>query len=120
MTTVAKKVGGPKNLLLIVAGGGAFVYKVSELGVKKGYNAIKLKIISHRAADSRCGKEYVVIADGKDCGGLAFTIGEKYRVLEIDADAILVEKLGDTNNPHFVSGIFLAAISNFRLEEQNL
>ena len=44
LTTVAKKVGGPKNLVLIIAGTGAAVYKGSEIVVKKTVKEIKKKI----------------------------------------------------------------------------
>ena len=42
-----------------------------------------------------------------------FRVGDEYRVLECDEDAILIEVLGDPNNPYFVSGALLATISDF-------
>jgi hypothetical protein len=113
MTTAAKKVGGPKNLFLIVAGSGAVMYKLGEIGVKQGYKVIKSKITRRNIIDSRCGKEYCVTENGKDENGLTMNIGDRYRVLEIDGDAILIEKIGDAQSPYFVSCTFLRSISDF-------
>lgn len=46
-TTAAKKVGSPKNLVLIIAGTGAAVYKGREIVVKKTVKEIKKKIRIH-------------------------------------------------------------------------
>ena len=45
--------------------------------------------------------------------GLEFKIGDQFRVLESDKDAILIEKIGDNNNPYFVSAELLKNISDF-------
>lgn len=37
----------------------------------------------------------------------------RFRVLECDGDAVLVEVVGNTDNPHFVSRAFLVSISAF-------
>lgn len=52
-----------------------------------------------------------------DSNGLVFNVGDNYRVLNHDGDAILVEKLGDGNNPYYVSADFLKEISEFYLDE---
>ena len=51
LTTAAKKVGGPKNLVLIIAGTGAAVYKGSEIVVKKTVKEIKKKIRIHQLTE---------------------------------------------------------------------
>ena len=43
LTTNAKKVGGPANLVLIIAGLGASVYKFGEVLINKGVNVVKNK-----------------------------------------------------------------------------
>lgn len=113
MTAWAKKVGGPKNLVAILLASGAVIYKVGEVGVKEGIKIIK-----------RCnkGKEkiaidvdnfYVVKSYGKSNEGLEFNTGDRYKVIESDEDAILIEKIGDSNNPYFLSSDFLRSISDF-------
>ncbi len=102
LTTAAKKVGGPKNLVLIIAGTGAVVYKGSEIVVKKTVTEI---------ADT---KVYSVTAEGISNEGLAFKIGDQFRVLETDKDAVLIEKIDDDNNPYFVSEELLTNISNYK------
>ena len=50
---------------------------------------------------------------GKSNEGLQFAVGDTFRVLEIAADAVLIEKIGDPNNPYFVSSDLLHSISDF-------
>lgn len=45
---------------------------------------------------------------------LAFELGDRFKVLEFDGDAILIEKIGDSNNPYVVSSEFLEKISNYK------
>lgn len=50
---------------------------------------------------------------GKSSEGLIFNVGDSYQVLERDKDAVLIKKIGDTNNPCFVSAELLYSISDF-------
>ena len=110
LTTVAKKVGGPKNVVLRIAGTGAVIYKGGEIVVKKIIKKINKEEL-HRTSDSMV---YSVTAEGVSNDGLKFKIGEKIRVLETDKDAILIEKIGEDNNPYFVSEEMLKNISNYK------
>lgn len=112
ITTWAKRVGGPRNLVIIFMAGGAIVGKVSEVGVKAGIGYIRGKT-SKLKGNANNSKVYDVLSYGKSNEGLEFKIGDKFAVLEIDADAVLIEKIGDHNNPYFVSAQFLRTISNF-------
>lgn len=114
MTIMAKKVGGPKNLAVIIAGVGAVasvaLYKGGEIvaeKVRKKKNKEKLKETSDSIV-------YSVTVDGVSDDGLEFKIGDQFRVLETDKDAVLIEKIGDDNNPYFVSVEFLEMISNYK------
>lgn len=114
MTIMAKKVGGPKNLAVIIAGVGAVasvaLYKGGEIvaeKVRKKKNKEKLKETSYSIV-------YSVTVDGVSDDGLEFKIGDQFRVLETDKDAVLIEKIGDDNNPYFVSVEFLEMISNYK------
>ncbi len=52
--------------------------------------------------------------DGADSGAkLTLHSGDSFRVLECDGDAILIEVIGNPNNPYMVSGQFLATVSAF-------
>ena len=108
MTTAAKKVGGPKNLFLLTLGAGGAIYKCGEMVVKKAYHTVKS--LTDKAEISQV---YKVIADGKDGKNLVFNVGDTYRVLESDGESVLIEKIGDSNNPYFVSADFLRSVSDF-------
>lgn len=113
MTTWAKKVGGPKQLFGLILGGGALIGG----GAVAGGNAIKTKY-SEAQANKRREEEaavlYTVNADGRSNEGLSFKVGDTFRVLDSDGDAGLIEKMGDENNPYFVSLKFLSNISDYK------
>ena len=114
ITSKSKRVGGPINLLLLTGVIGAAVYKVSEIGVKKGIKSFK----AHHATKPKCLKVnaniYSVTSLGTSDEGVEFPIGTKIKVLETDGDSVLIEKIGDGNNPYFVSKEFLHTISDFK------
>ena len=112
LTSLAKKVGGPKNLIALIAGGGAILGG----GTVAAGGALKKKIIAEyqrklQAADAAV--IYTVNEEGKSNEGLVFNVGDTFRILETDGDAGLIKKIGDTNNPYYVSLKFLANISDF-------
>ena len=109
MTTMAKSVGGPSRLFGIVAVGGYTVIRTLEAGGK----AVVKKLFSGKSKDKIKGKTFSVTSDGKDEQGLVFKAGDKYKVWESDKDSIMIEKIGDSNNPYFVSAKFLRSISDF-------
>ena len=111
LTTAAKKVGGPNSLVLIIAGAGAVVYKGGEVAVKHTVKAIKNK---KQLPEATITKMYTVTASGMSNEGLEFKIGDQFRVLESDKDAVLLEKIGDNNNPYFVSAELLKNISDYK------
>ncbi len=114
LTSMAKKVGGPKRLVGILVGGGALL---GGGGVAGGY-ALKKKISSAQAKKKKEAEAaiiYTVNMEGKSNEGLLFKVGETFRVLETDGDAGLIEKIGDENNPYFVSLKFLSTISDYKL-----
>ena len=110
ITTAAKKVGGPKNLIGLIFGGGTIVGG----GVVAGVSAIKKKVVSkfeQKESEIKAAIIHTVKVEGKCNEGLAFSVGDQYRILELDGDAALIEKIGDKNNPYFVSAKFLNSIS---------
>ena len=108
MTTTAKKVGGPKNFLLIIAGSGAVGYKLSEEIIKK----IKKKIKTFK--QQKATPLYNILSYGISNEGLIFNKNDKFKVLEKDGDAVLIEKIGDSNNPYFVPAELLYKISDYK------
>jgi len=112
MTTVVKALGGPKKAAMIVGGG---------LLVTGGALYAVISLINQRSEPLRSkGQVFTVLRDGETGKDLTFQSGDRYRVLERDGDAVLVEVIGRTDNPHFVSGEFLATISDFPAEETEI
>lgn len=108
MTTLAKKVGGPKNLAAITLAVGYLAIRPAEAGVKRVVAAI-------RQRDTPCptkGRTFLVTADG-EYAGLAVTASDQFEVLECDGDAILIALLGREGNPYFVPAEFLSSVSSF-------
>ena len=107
MTTLAKKTGGPLGLAGVLTGTGFVVGAlVGRAWAMSRANQGALKIQ---------GKAFEVKSPGTDEQGLAFNIGDTYTVLEMDGNAVLIEKDGDSDNPYFVSAEFLRDISDFPL-----
>lgn len=110
MTSLAKKVGGPAQLSLIIAAGGYLVIRpveaVGKMAIKKGISRIRI----HKYSDAI----FTINSNAIDNQGLEFKKASEFRVLEIDNDAVLVEIIGDNNNPYFVSKSFLHTISDFK------
>lgn len=111
ITTWSKKMGGPLNFLIAVGVCGYAVGRTVEaLGKPIVINAKKY-IENKKTANSDV---YVVHTEVLNNEGMHFTINDKFRVLGIADDAVLIEKDGDNNNPYFVSADLLHSISNFK------
>ena len=110
MTNLAKKFGGPQYLGIAVAVGGYTVFRIGEAGIKKVVKTIRKH---SKEIKTLCQKTYVVHSIGKSNEGLFFNKGDKYRVLAQDKESVLIEKIGDRNNPYFISSELLCSISNF-------
>ena len=113
MTTLAKKVGGPKKLAILTFGGGYLILRGVEAGTKKCVKTVKKHLNKNIREYDDTNVIYEVTLEGKDEYGLEFSVGDKYRVIKSDGEAILIEKIGDLNNPYCVSIDFLRTISNF-------
>lgn len=113
MTTLAKKVGGPKNLAALTIGCGYLFLRGVEAVSKKGVKIVKKQYNRNKKINKDKDIIFEVTSESVNKNGLKFCIGDKYRVLESDDGSILIEKLGDLNNPYFVSADFLRTISDF-------
>jgi len=112
MTTVAKKVGGPKQLLALVAAGGYVIIRGAEAGGKKVIKLVKKD--NKEKSTSKVLPAYKFIIDGKDDKGLIFSSGDVFYVAARHDDVILIEKEKDDNNPYFVSVDWLMKVSSFK------
>lgn len=112
MTTVAKKVGGPKQLLALVAAGGYVIIRGVEAGGKKVIKLVKKD--NKEKSTSKVLPAYKFIIDGKDDKGLIFSSGDIFYVAARHDDVILIEKEKDDNNPYFVSVDWLMKVSSFK------
>ena len=104
MVTLAKKVGSPVGFLGIVAAGGYVVLRTVEGGIRTVITQ-KARVIENET--------FTVTSSGIDEQGLSFAVGDQFRVMEWDGDTVQIEKMGNVNNPYFVSAEFLRSISNF-------
>lgn len=112
MTTVAKKVHGPVNLLLLAGATGAVLYKGGEMVVKQCIKTIKERKATKPAIEAN-EKLFNVTLAGRSNEEIEFVVGDQFRVLESDGDSVLIEKIGDSNNPYFVSAEVLHNISDY-------
>lgn len=112
ITTTSKKVNGPVNLLLLTGVAGAAVYKCGEIAVKKCVKAFRAHKENKPAFEAE-GTLHHVTEPGKSNEGLVFAVGDQFRILEADGDAVLIERIGDENNPYFVSTELLYNISDY-------
>lgn len=110
ITTWSKKMGGPLQLLGAVAVGGYVVIRTFEAGGKTVFKKVKKSLNSK---DKVIIGSYVVNVAGKSNEGVQFEVGDQFHVLEITGDIVLIEKIGDLNNPYFVSADLLRSISDF-------
>lgn len=115
ITTLSKAVGGPKNLIGLLIGGGIAVgTALGTGGTLLTQKVIKIKKKSKDISYLENGKIFTVSVEHKDNNGLELKIGDKFKILESDGNSILIEKLGDANNPYFVSRNILKSISDFK------
>ena len=112
-----KALGGPKRAavvgLAVVGTTGYVVLRMAEAGGKRGIGALKSAIKKRNAPCELEDRVFTVRTDGTDDQGLEFKLGAEYKVLECIDDAVLIELVGDDDNPHIVSVAFLTTISDF-------
>ena len=111
MTTAAKRVGGPIGLVASILSVGIGVG--AGAGFYLGRKTARPKPNGDEpATETTTESVFTVTTDGED-GNLKFRVGDHFRVLERDGDAVLIEVLGDATNPYFVSADLLRAISDY-------
>lgn len=107
LTTLAKKVGGPRNLLRIVVGSGVVA---GGLGVNL-WNKIRSKSNSQINDVVGVNEIFEVTTSGQDISGLRFEVGDLFRIVSSDDETVLIEIIDNANNPYYVSIDSLKEIS---------
>lgn len=114
MTTLAKKVGGPKVLACVLTVLGWAVGRSGEAGAKAIVN--KFRNAPHTSSDYQHLREtFAVTVTTELAEGLILNEGSTFHVLERDQDSVLIAVPDDKNNPYFVSAEKLSKISNYSL-----
>ena len=112
MTTLAKKVGGPKALACGLAVLGWAVGRSGEAGAKVIVN--KFRNTLHASSNyPHFGETFTVTATTEVAEGLILNEGSTFHVLEQDQGSVLIAVSDDKNNPYFVSAEKLSKISNY-------
>lgn len=137
ITTFCKKVGGPRNALIIVLGTGYVGGKAIELGVKKVKSLIAPESKGEKADNEDVSQPEVSVNDkeektsaeddlvivkkaGVDNQGLSFEAGDEIIIRDKDEESVLIEKVGDENNPYYVDAAFLDEISSDQNVEEEI
>lgn len=120
ITRMIKSVGGPKNAKRLTVAVGGVVFALGGItfaGGQKLYKIAKEQSQSKTVPYALAGKIFDITVDGKDVNGLKLIAGRQFRVLERDGDAVLIELIGDPDNPYIVWSRFLESVSNFPSDE---
>ena len=116
ITSASKKVGGPKNLIGLLIGGGALLGG----GTVLGGSVIKKKISSDLEKKKQSEDTAIIYNIKKNHNstkGVVFKKGDKFRILEVDGDVGLIEIIGDNNSPYYFSLKLLASISDYNIHK---
>lgn len=119
ITTIVKALGGPKKAVGLILGGTLAVGGVVGSFVPSVFKAAKDAIEKRTSHSPTTGQMFTVHThrDGDGRSEPKLRVGDQFRILERDGDAVLIEVLNDDDNPYFVSGEILARISDFPANE---
>lgn len=112
ITKWSKKLGGPVNFIAVVAAGGYVVGKCAEFVVKQGSRIVG-KTAEKKQTTSKNDWVYTSRAAGWCDDEVVVSVGDKFRVLGRDGEAVLIELIGKPDNPYFVSDTWLRTISDY-------
>ena len=112
LTSMAKKVKGPKNLVGILIGEGVLfggIAVASSVVIKKKLD----KVLAEKKHTAETAEVHTVLKTGCSNEGLSFELGDTFKVLAVDGTAALIEKNGNEQTPYYVSVKFLKSISDY-------
>lgn len=124
VTTLLKRVGGPRNAMKLAAAAGGLLLVaggVAHAGIQKATPAVKKQAEQlfdkwrsrAKATDELAGSVHTVTAAAESDQDVSFNVGDTFRVLERDAEAVLIELIGNDHNPWVIPADLLAEISDF-------
>lgn len=113
-TTNAKKVGGPLKLMGLIAFGGYAIIRTGEAGVKKGIKLVKKHNKDKTDKESKKYSIYKVVNPTSIEDGVDVRVGDRIKVCAIDKEAVLIEILGNKNNPYFIDFNLLKSIVDYK------
>lgn len=113
-TSNAKKVGGPLNLMGLIAIGGYAVIRVGEAGTKKVIKLARAHNKNKSEEILRSSPIYNVVEDTTIGDDVAVKVGDRIRVCAIDHNVAMIEILGNKNNPYFVDFDLLKSITDYK------
>jgi len=108
MTQLAKAAGGPEKLAIATAVGGYITFRIVEETGCFAYK--KIKGVLAQGKNGERSNVYEVKHSCQDESGLCFNVGDKYRILTTIEEGVLIEKIGDKQNPYFVSKAFAESL----------
>lgn len=113
----SKKLGGPGKfvaaLLVVGAVGGGIIVKGGEVIVKKGKQAVNSYKEKKKTKSEKVEVIYTANISKEINEGLTINEGDQFMVLADDGNAVMVELLGNDNNPYFVDADLLRSISDY-------
>lgn len=113
MTTAAKALGGPVKALALLVGTSMIAGGALLAGAQKVAKIFRASLSDRARPGETRDRWFTVHTATEEAGGPKMNNGVRFRVLECDADAALIEVFGDPNNPYFVSADLLRSISDF-------
>ncbi len=116
ITTLFKQLGGPRAAKFYLAGGAAALFAAggaAYAGIQRIGPLVKNWLEARNQLDSLAGSSFIVHTATEDDQGLRFEVDDQFRVLERDKDAVLIELIGNDDNPWVVSSEVLSRISDF-------
>lgn len=105
-TTTAKKVGGPKVLIGLLLSAGYVSGKIIEIGGKRVFRLVKRKKVNNDEM-----VVYIVNQDTEIQEGVAVHKGDIINVVSRDKNALLIEIVGNDNNPYYIDDDYLRTIA---------
>lgn len=113
ITRLSKAVGGPKIFMGMLVGAGVTVGSLTTAFIILARSKNK-KEIKNSISDIKNSNTYETIIADESNEEILFNVGDKIEVLEVDGDAVLINKIGDKNSPYYVAIDFLEKISDFK------
>lgn len=118
IVVLSKRVGGPRNLVIGVFGGGYVVLRSVEAGGKSILN--RFKKFRQQSDLGEADPVFYTASVRADCGGgLILEPGDEFSEVARDAESVIISVDGKPDNPYTVSAYLLADVSSYPHERQS-